>query len=340
MTKLDDSNNKAREAIKAEKAKLGIPETKRDGGTSKSDDIDEDLDKGDLEDDELEDDDQEETEEEDDTEEDDSEDDDEEDDEEEDDSETDDDEDDEEEEDEEDKKSKSNLARERAKKDKFKKQRDDARRKLAEALADRGSDGTGSDAEFEKEINELAKELDIEDPEALKKMLAVFKKNSGSKEVEDLKKKVEELSKDRQERTETVAFSKEWKGFKSTITKEYPEASDKVLEKMQDLMDELSHAKETGGKLYKDSHGNLVLDPYPMDYIYFKNRSKFDELFDGKKRKGMETGRSQKHVRSDVQTSKKLPKNATPAQIRQRAKEMAEVESGGDSLRTPLNREI
>lgn len=316
-----DPNEKARQDLAAEKKAAGIPDKK----SSKKSEDEEEVDMGDLDDDTIVEEEEEHADEETETE----------------DSEEEDEESDESDDDEPDDKKKipkKFLDKEKKKRLKLKEERDTLRQQLKEALDEKQKIMAKLPDDLDDKISDLAKEIGVEDPENLKKMIK-FVKEIGGKDIADIREQLAILMKGNHQETQSVQFSREWDSFKPILEKEFPAASKEEIEKAQKLMDKLSHTDGIGGRKFKADDGNEQLDPYPLDYILFKNRDKFEEVMTAKRKKGLESGRSQGITRQS-DAPKKLPKNASAAQIRQREKELMSLEDGGDGLRTPENREI
>ncbi len=109
-------------------------------------------------------------------------------------------------------------------------------------------------------------------------------------------------------------------------------------------MEKLAKTKNVGGKSYIDEKsGKEVLDPYPLDYVFYKNRKEFEYVVTGKKKKGMESARTQgikPHKDTDGEIQH-LPKNAKASDVRALDKKYSQLESGSfDGLRTPDNSTI
>ncbi len=341
----NDANEQAQADLKAEKAKLGIPEKGKSARPSEDDIDEEDLDRGDLDDEDAPEDKSKEEEppkklprsadkKEDKEEEDDSEDDDEEDD---------------GEPDDRKKIPKSYLDKEKAKRKKMKE-------KIL-ALEAELETSKATNAELEAQLpddldayaDELAKEIGVEDPENLKKILKVMKKVVGKdkdkesaelrEKITGLEEKIAAIPKVAEKGTEAIEFTEEWGSFEPNFTAEFPNATKEQIASAKKLMEKLSHTPGIGGKQFKDASGNDMLDPYPLSYIFFQHRKEFEETVDVKRKKGMETGKSQGTSKED-DAPKKLPKNASASQIRERERELARIESGESDLRTPENREL
>ena len=175
--------------------------------------------------------------------------------------------------------------------------------------------------DFEQRVDALAKEIGVEDPDGLKKITGLMKdvmkgQTAGlERKLADLEAKFHE-----KEQSEPVQdeFAAEWETFETSFAKEYPNATSEQLKQAQKVMHELSHTKGIGGKSYLDDKGRELLDPYPFDYIYFKNKEKFEEVVTKNRSKGMETPRSNaSRARDDgrPEENKPLSKNSAQADI-------------------------
>lgn len=194
--------------------------------------------------------------------------------------------------------------------------------------------------DFMERVDAFAKEIGVEDPEALKKIVKFMKEavvDKNTKRLEDKLTALEQSIADSKKSAPiTDEFPKEWKTFEKEFTKEYPNATEEQIEKAQKLMEELSHTEGIGGKSYKDKDGREMLDPYPLDYIYFKNKEKFSELVTDKKRKSMETTRTQKisEDRGKKDTEElTLSDNPTPVEIEKYGKASSKIIAERDSLK-------
>lgn len=217
----------------------------------------------------------------------------------------------------------------------------EANKKLADALEDNKKLADKLPDDFDERVAALAKELEIQDPEGLKKIAKLVKEASMG-EVSKLEAKLSALEQKFTESKNNAPiadeFEKEWKTFeKSFFSKEFPNATSEQIEKAQELMKKLSHTPNVGGKVYKDKDGREMLDPYELDYIFFKNKDKFSELTTEKKRKSMETTRTQKigedRGKKDGDDALKLPANPTPEDIARYQKASSKVISERDSLK-------
>ena len=197
--------------------------------------------------------------------------------------------------------------------------------------------------DFMKRTEDLAKEIGVENPDGLKKIMSLVQevvKGSRSeleKKLSDLEEKYSEVVKDAPIKDN---FEGEWKTFvKSDFSKEFPNATAEELEKAQELMDTLSHDRKTGGRVYKDDKGRELLDPYELDYIYFKNKDRFQEIVSGKKSKGMEESRTQgiRSNREGKDEYKPLSKNASTSALRDYEKRSARAMEGIDNLSEPVD---
>lgn len=327
-----DENKSARNAQEEEMKKLGItPHSERGGKSEKDSESDED------EVEEVEDDEEDESEEE------------EEDSEEEESEEEDENDEDEDEEDEEDEEEESQSHK---KKGISFKQYNELRSDLREAnrtiakLIEKDSKKTEDvPDDFSKRVDNLAKEIGVENPDGLKKIMALVNdvitgtKTDFEKKLSDMEEKYGKIIKNTPVQDE---FSTEWKSFEKSFKKEFPEATDEEVEAAQELMNELSHTPKIGGKVYTDKDGRKLLDPYELDYVYFKNKDKFKEIIGGKKVRGMETNRSQgiKKGQDKNEENKPLRKGASVKEIQDYEKRSARAMEGMDNLSEPVDQTI
>lgn len=326
-----NENKSAREAQEAEMKKIGIKPASQRGGQGEDSESDEDEE---LEDDEVEDesDDEEEDSEDDEQEED------------EDDSENEDDEDDEDEEDEEDDESQSHKKKGIPYKlhNEVRAELRAANQKIQELLDKDSKKVEDVPDDFSKRVDELAKEIGVENPDGLKKIMALVeqivkgKSSDTEKKLADLEEKYGKIIKSAPIEDH---FDKEWKTFSKSFSKEFPDASDEEIEAAQELMNELSHTPNIGGKVYKDADGRKLLDPYELDYIFFKNKDKFSEITSGKKIRGMERNRSQgiDKRKEDKDDSKPLRKGASAKEIEAYSKRSGKIMEGMDNLSEPVD---
>lgn len=106
-------------------------------------------------------------------------------------------------------------------------------------------------------------------------------------------------------------FDSDWRGFASDFVKQYPNATYAQLEKAKEAMDILSHHEEK----YLDKE---------MDYIAFREKEVFDEIFAQPVKKGFES-RSQNAYTFHEQPKTKLDtESMSPAQIAEREKQIDE----------------
>ena len=330
-----DPNKQAREELSAERAKLGFPKPGPKNGTN-SDELDEDTDMGDLEDDATD----AESEEETDVDSEGSDDDESDKDESEDGEEGDEDEDDESDSQNGKKIPKKFLEKEKRKRLKLKEQRDELRSQLASELEEKEKLMAQLPDDLDEKIKVLAEKLKVTDPDNLKEMIK-FIKEMGGKDIADLRKQVSTLMDSNQGSIIANTFNSEWSSFKPVLEKDFPGANPEEIAAAQKLMLKLAHTPGVGGRKFTDSDGKEKLDPYPLEYVLFKNRNQFEAIMTKKRVKGMEQGRTQgTTVASNDDASKKLPKNATSAQIRAKERYLASLEEGDSDLRTPENREI
>ena len=120
--------------------------------------------------------------------------------------------------------------------------------------------------EVEASAKELAEELGMDEGQVSKLLKAAVKLSSKKqalpKEIADKLKTLDELQKQNLDNKEVAHFNKEWESL--DMKKMYPNAPKSALKEAQELMDSLAHSK--------DHH------KHELDYILFKNKSKFDSL--------------------------------------------------------------
>lgn len=192
--------------------------------------------------------------------------------------------------------------------------------------------------DFDARVDALSKEIGITDPENFKK-LTTFLKEYSTASTGELAKKLEALE------TAVAAskaqpvdseFREEWQSFtEDHLTKDYPNITKAEKKQVRTLMRTLAHSKKTGGVPFIDTDGTEKLSPYALDYIFFKNRDKFEAIITTKKVKGMErsktpTGKKGKDEKTDAAV---LPPNATLAQIKEYEKESRKSQANMDNLR-------
>lgn len=338
MAEENSENKGARSAQEAEMKKLGItPHSERKGEKSEKDSELEDEEVEELEDEDTEDQDDEEEDSEDESEEDEEDSEDEEESEEE--SEN------EEDEDEEDEEESQSHKKKGVSFKQFNALRSDLRKanKQIADLVEKGSKKTEDvPDDFQKRVDDLAKEIGVENPDGLKKIMALVEdvikgtKTDFDKKLTDLEEKYGKIIKATPVQDE---FGKEWKSFEKSFSKEYPNATDEEVEAAQKLMNRLSHTPGIGGKAYKDADGRELLDPYELDYIYFKNKDQFAELVTGKKVRGLESSRTQgiKKGQEGKEENKPLRKGASVKEIQEYEKRSARAIEGIDNLSEPVD---
>lgn len=199
--------------------------------------------------------------------------------------------------------------------------------------------------DFQTRIDTLAKEIGVENPEGLKKIMSLVQEvikgteTNFEKKLADIEEKYGKIIKNTPVEDH---YSKEWREFsKSSFSKEFPNATSDELEAAQELMNRLSHTPGIGGKVYEDANGRKLLDPYELDYIYFKNKEQFQTLLTGKKSRGMEKSRTQGIEKNKGgEENKPLRKGASIAEIRDYDKRSARAMEGMDNLSTPVDDSI
>ncbi len=156
-------------------------------------------------------------------------------------------------------------------------------------------------AETVDEIAELAKRRDL-DPEGLKELRDILEKNildglekSGKlnrelpKDIEAKLALLDQIQEEKNEIVEKANFENEWSAFVPTLQKQYPNAKASELAAAKELLDEIAHSEE-GGVVVKKATATEQgkIKPYPLDFIIYKNKSKFDTIL--KVAKGIKSG--------------------------------------------------
>lgn len=165
------------------------------------------------------------------------------------------------------------------------------------------------------ELKELAEKRG-DSPEDLAKLVDAIQKKvlsdlekSGklSKDLpDDVKEKLkllDQIQADKTKADESAHFEREWLGLLPDLQKQYPNAKAGELTEAKKILDELSHTK--------------VHHKHDLDYIVFKNRSKFDTLLKvAKHSKSGET--TSKQIEDDTGEEKDIdldPENITPEKM-------------------------
>lgn len=334
----NDENKKAANDLAAEKEKFGFGPIKKGRDEGENSDLDDNQDMGDLED-ENEDEDEEVDKSNDEGDEDES---DEESDE--DDDESDDDDEDEEEDEEPNRKKKkvipfkkyNELRKDLRKVTADLKEQIDNNKKLAAQMPD----------DFQERVDELIKDVGVADPEGLKKIIAFIQETVVAKNNEKLETKLAELEERVGKNTPEIVdeFPNEWKTFENDFfVKEFPNATPDQIKSAKKVMEKLSHTKGVGGIEYTDPKtGKKALNPYPLDYIFYKNKKDFESVVTIKKSKGMETPRTRDIITKDDDGEiKHLKKDASANDVRNLDKKYSRIESGSfDGIRTPEDNSI
>lgn len=120
--------------------------------------------------------------------------------------------------------------------------------------------------EVENAAKELGEELGIDKDGIAKILKAAVKLSSKEpklpKEIVDKLKTLDEIEAKNKEEKEVAHFKNEWESL--DIMGQYPNATKATIKAAQDLMDKLAHSKEH--------------HQHDLDYILFKNKSKFDTI--------------------------------------------------------------
>ena len=223
----------------------------------------------------------------------------------------------------------------------------EARKELADEIAKSKALEAKLPDDFQERVKTLAKEIGIEDPENMGKMMALIK-DASLGHVKGLENKISELEQqiaDKKSAEVVDSFPQEWDSFEKTFLKQYPHATTEQLKEVRSKMRDLAGTEDIGGKVYiHPDTKQKALDPYPLDYIFFKNKEVFESLVTVRKTKGMETARtaaiSSSEDKEDLNEAV-LPKNASAEQIRKLDKAYSKAEAGSfDGLRAPTNSNI
>lgn len=198
--------------------------------------------------------------------------------------------------------------------------------------------------DFQERIDTLSKEIGVSDPENLKKIINLIKEVAVDKNVKTLEDKISKLEsqvKDTKASTIVDEFPSEWKNFEEeSFSKEFPNATAEQKKSAREVMRQLAGDSKTGGKMYvHPDTGQKVLDPYPLDYIFFKHKDKFEGLVTDKKVKGMERARGGKITTShdDANEDLHVPRNASAATIMDKDKKYRNLEAGAtDRFNAPI----
>ena len=201
--------------------------------------------------------------------------------------------------------------------------------------------------DFSDRVKALATEIGVEDPENFEKVLKLMRDSIVGKDVKNLEEKLSKLEKqvesNKPEATVVDEFPAEWESFeKDILPREFPNATREEIKDLRALMRSLANDPKTGGKVYKhQATGKDVIDPYPLKYILFDNREKFDELVTNKRSEGMENGKSQ-GISKDAKDGdiKHVNHNSSASDIVSLDKKYAKLDAGRTTLRSPENSTI
>lgn len=160
--------------------------------------------------------------------------------------------------------------------------------------------GTSTKEEVNTDVKAFAESLGVEDPEVLEKIIT-FVTTGTKKTIDELKTKIEDLSSIKAEsdvqaqiKQEEAKFNGEWDSFvkSDSFKNAYPDATAEQIAEARTLMDERSHSKDWS--------------KYDLDYIFFKNRTDFDDSLGTKKFKG--SGPTKTQGITEVKKSNGAPK--------------------------------
>ena len=170
------------------------------------------------------------------------------------------------------KEKKSELKSERELREQAERERDEFKQKL-EAVSNAGTQQERQDAQDEMEA--FAQEIGA-DANALRKMQALFLKNSNANSDEGLAKDLQEFKQWKSENSQVIEksrFETEFQSVTPMLKELLPNVSDEEMQMIKSRVDEISHTKEFHDK--------------ELDYVLFKNKDELAKLVSPKKR-GME----------------------------------------------------
>lgn len=199
----------------------------------------------------------------------------------------------------------------------------------------RAADTEKEQADIKDKIAELSTELKL-DPVGLGKIATVIIGMAEERWKSQMPS--QEMLNEYENRQEEAHFNSEWKSFAPTLSDAYPKMSAVQLEEAKTLMDELSHDDATGGLRVTGKDGKPRLQPYPLDYIMFKNKSKFDSILSAGKRRGLESADVTSYEISDDSVDMSTARGIEAAD-----KKYSTIESSSSGLRrgrSPKNRSI
>lgn len=192
----------------------------------------------------------------------------------------------------------SKLKSERAKRTQFEGEMRTALSEVQSALASIRSEKSGKTEEqelgaIESEAEKLSEELGLDAPglaKVLKTAVQLAKKELGGQIPKELKDKLEVIetlqsksAKDDEERADQAEvdhFNGEWDSLVPSLRKQFPNATDSMLEEAKKVMDETAHSKK--------------YHSYDLDYVLFKEGQKFETLL--KVAPGKKSGETAKSV--------------------------------------------
>jgi len=170
--------------------------------------------------------------------------------------------------------------------------------------------------DLDKYMSERAQKLGLK-PEVLKELTEISEK-AFEKKYGDKLKKIDEFEKFNESRTKEEAlkqdeqvFNSEWGKTEAAIKSEYPNATPEQIASARKEMDRLAHSK--------DYH------MFPMDYILYREKTKFEKVLFSPNKRSFETGRpSRSPERKEFEGMPSDLSDMTPAQVEQFEKERNE----------------
>lgn len=183
-----------------------------------------------------------------------------------------------------------------------------------QATIDELKKGTSTKEEVNTDVKAFAESLGVEDPEVLEKIVT-FVSTGTKKTMDELREKIDKLTTIKTEadakdqiKAAEEKFTSEWDSFVKSddFTEAFPNATAEQKKEARELMDEKAHSEEWS--------------KYDLNYIFFKNRTDFNDSLGTKTFKG--SGQTQTQGITVQKTNTGAPKlSADPS-----AKEIKEYE--------------
>lgn len=148
--------------------------------------------------------------------------------------------------------------------------------------------------------------------------------------LDELLKYKEDIQEQKRLTEEAIHFNKEWDLLLPFISKQFRNATDVEKAEAKKLMDKLSHDPNEGGVVIDEK--NKILKPYPLDYIFHRNRDKFEAILKIAKgsRSGEDGGREIIDV-DDEDDADLDPENMTPEKWKKHERKLQREHRNSDS---------